>query len=234
MTNKTTVDIWWDKGGRISYSVSGSILPPPRDNEKLYVLAPSALFLLAHQFGSMKPSHGLITCGTVIDMLYDKRYVLMPINSALKGAMIDLIYAESSIKVQFHPKHGLFANSDSLEEGVRQLLNNYIHYVYTEVDEYAQSVLTTMASFAIVAYLDFIEEELRADSIGKDKDVWSMSFPLASSRLVAWLSQKYYVPPYGTSAENQKWMKAECVIHEELRPKLESRRSALFAAMGLN
>jgi hypothetical protein len=81
MRDKTTIHIEWDKGGRISYSISGLIFPPPRDDKKLYVLVPSALFFLAHQFGSMKPSHGLITCGAVIDMLFDKKYVLTPINS---------------------------------------------------------------------------------------------------------------------------------------------------------
>jgi hypothetical protein len=190
MADKTTIDIEWDKGGRISYRVSGTILPPPRDDKKLYVLAPSALFILAHQFGSMKPSHGLIACGAVMDMLFDKRYVLTPINSALKGAMMDLIYAGSSIKVLFHPKQGLFANSDSVEEGVRQLTNNYIHYVYTQIDQYAQLVLTTLASIAVAQYFDFIEKQLKANSIGKDRDVWSLSFSLMSGQLVACLPRR--------------------------------------------
>lgn len=234
MTDKTTIEIAWDKGGKINYSISGTILPPPRDDKKLYVLLPSAIFLLAHQFGSMKPSHGLITCGTVMDMLFDNKYVLLPINSALKGAMIDFIYAEHSIKVLFHPKQGMFANSDSVEEGVRQLINNYIHYVHTQIDEYAQLVLTTFTSIAIAQYFDFIEEQLKSKSIGKERDLWSLSFSLLSGKLVAWLSQKYYVPPYGTSAENEQWMKAELALHEETRPGLERQRKLLFAAMGLS
>jgi hypothetical protein len=235
MTNKTTIHIEWDKGGKISYNVSGVTLPPPRDDKKLWVLAPSALFLLAHQFGSMKPSHGLITCGTIIDMLFDNKYVLVPINSALKGAMIDFVYAgESSIKVQFHPKHGMFANSDSVEEGVRQLTNNYIHYAYTQIDELTQLMVTRLASIAITVYLDFIEEQLRANLIEKDKDVWSLSFSLMSSKLVAWLSQKYYVPSHGTSSENEQWIKVELGFLEEQRTILESKRRSLFLAMGLN
>jgi len=235
VTDKTTIHIEWDKSGKISYHVSGITLPLPRDDKKLYVLAPSALFLLAHQFGSMKPSHGLITCGTIIDMLFDKKYVLLPINSALKGGIIDIIYTgESSLKVQFHPKQGLFANSDSVEEGARQLINNYMHYVYTQIDEYAQLVLTTLASIAIGQYFDFIEEQLKTNSIGRDKDVWSLSFPLASGRLVAWLSQKYYLPPYGTSAENEKFVQGQLAFQEEQRPILESKRKSLFLAMGLN
>jgi len=234
MTDKTTINIEWDKSGKISYQVSGITLPPPRDDKKLYVLAPSALFLLAHQFGSMKPSHGLITCGTIIDMLFDNKYVLVPINSALKGAMIEFIYTESSIKMQFHPKQGMFANSDSAEEGVRQLINNYSHYAFAQIDEMTQLMFTRFASIAIMVYFDFIEEQLKANLIGKDKDLWSPSFSLTSSKLVAWLSQKYYVPSHGTSAENKKWIKEELGFLEEQRGILESKRRSLFSAMGLN
>ncbi len=67
MADKTTIDIVWDSGGRISHSISGKTYPPPRDNQKLYVLFPGAVFLLAHQLGSMKPSHGLIISGMVKD-----------------------------------------------------------------------------------------------------------------------------------------------------------------------
>jgi hypothetical protein len=160
MINKTTIDIAWDNGGRISHSISGVILPPPRNEKKFWVLEPSALFLLAHQFGSMKPSQGLIMSGAVIDMLFDNRYVLMPINSSLKSATIDFIYTENGIKLQFQPKQGMFANSDSVEEGVRQLLNNYIRYAYTQIDECNQLLFTRFIAIAITVYFDFIEEQI--------------------------------------------------------------------------
>ena len=234
MTDKTTIDIGWDKGGRISYSISGITFPPPRDDKIHYVLVPSALFLLAHQLGTMKPSHGLITCGTVLDMLFDERYVLMPINSALKGATIDFIYAEHSIKVLFHPKAGMFANSDSIEEGVRQLINNYTHYAFIQIDECNQLLFTRFASIAIAVYFDFIEGQLKANSIGVDKDVWSLSFSLESSKLIAWLSQKYYVLSLEKSAEKKKWIEDELTFLEEQRTILENQRKLLFAEMGLN
>jgi hypothetical protein len=234
MSDKTTIDIMWDKGGTIRHVISGIEYPPPRDNKKLYVLFPSAVFLLAHQLGSMKPSHGLIICSMVMDMLFDNRYVLVPINSALKGAMIDFIYAEHSIKVLFHPKHSMFANSDSLEEGVRQLTNNYMYYVYAQLDEYAQLMLITFVCLAMTVYFDFLEEQLKANAIGKGKDTLSSSFPLMSGKLVAWLSQKFYVPPYGTDAQNEQFRKAQLAFHEEHKPVLESQRKSLFATMGLN
>ena len=234
MADKTTIDIMWDKGGRIIHTISGIMYPPPRDNKNLYVLFPSAVFLLAHQFGSMKPSHGLIICGTVMDMLFNNKYVLVPINSALKGAMIDFIYAEHSIKVLFHPKHSMFANSDSLEEGVRQLINNYMHYVYTQLDEYAQLLLITFVCLAMTVYFDFLDEQLKDNTIGKGKDVGSSSFPLMSGKLIAWLSQKFYVPPYGTDGQNEQFRKAQLSFHEEHKPVLERRLNSLLSAMGLN
>lgn len=234
MEDKTTIHIGWDKGGRISYNVSGIILPPPRDDEKLWVLAPSALFLLAHQFGSMKPSHGLIICGTIIDMLFDNRYVLVPINSALKSAMIDFIYTGSSVKVQFHPKQGMFANGDSVEEGVRQLINNYIHYAYTQIDEYTQLIYKGLASIEIEMYFNFIEELLKADSIGKNNDTWSQSFPFMSSRIIKLVSENWFVPVPGTSSENEQWIKEKVDFLEEQRVMLESKRRSLFSSMGLN
>jgi hypothetical protein len=234
MADKTTIDIVWDKSGRISHSVSGITYPPPRDNQKLYVLFPSAVFLLAHQFGSMKPSHGLIMSGTVMDMLFDNKYVLVPINSALKGAAIDFVYAEHSVKVLLHPKHGMLANNDSVEEGVRQLSNNYMHYVYTQLDEYAQLVLVTFVGLALTVYFDFLEEQLKAGAIGKSKDAWSMSFPLMSGKLIGWLSQKFYVPPYGTDAQNEQFKEAQLAFHQEHNPALGRQWRSVLTAMGLN
>ena len=235
MTDKTSIDIAWDKGGRISCNVSGIIFPPPRDDKTLWYLVPSALLLLAHQFGAMKPSHGLITCGTVMDMLFDNRYVLVPINSALKSAVIEFIYTGGeSITVQFHPKQGMFANSDSVEEGVRQLLNNYIHYAYTQADEYTQLVFKVLAFVAIEDYFNFIGEQLEANSIGKDNDRWSLSFPFMSNGIIRWISENWFVPVPGTSSETEQWIKETVANAKKQMPILEGKRRSLFAAMGLN
>ena len=136
--------------------------------------------------------------------------------------------------MQFHPKHGIFANSDSLEEGVRQLLNNYFHYAYSQVDELTQLMITRLASIAISVYFDFIEEQLRNNLISQTKDNWFPSFPLISNQLITWLSQKYYVPSHGTKSENEKWIEDEMRFLEEQRNMLEDKRESLFLAMGLS
>ena len=143
MTAKTEILLKWDSAGAIRHSISGISLPPHIDNQTNWILAPSAPFLLAHQFGSMKPSHSMIVSGWVLDMLFHNRYVLMPINSALKAARIVFLYlGDPSIKVQFHPKHSIFANSDSIEEGVKQLINNYTKYVDSRLDAYLINLLS--------------------------------------------------------------------------------------------
>ncbi len=152
----------------------------------------------------------------------------------MKGAAIDFIYGENSIKVLVHPKHGIFANSDSVEEGLRQLINNHIHYVYTQLDEYAQLLLITFVCLALTVYFDFLEEQLKSNAIGKSNDVWSISFPLMSGKLIAWLSQKFYIPPYGSNAQNEQFRQAQLAFHEEHKPVLERQRKSLLTAMGLN
>lgn len=231
---KTTIDITWDQGGKIKTSISGAVLPAPRNDRLYWVLEPSALFFLSHQYGSMKPTQGLIMSSTIMDMLLENRYVRMPINSALKGAAIDLIYRDGGkAALQFRPKHGMFANSDSLEEGVRQLLNNYVHFAYNLIDEYNCLYFTRLAVIAISVYFDFIQEQLNSHSIGRNKDLWSQSFPLMSSRLTAWLSQKYFVIDVKANKDLEQWAKDEKIFLAEQKTEIGNKRKSIFAEMAL-
>jgi len=232
MSQKTSIKLNWDKAGKINHQISGVSLPPPRNNNLLWVLAPSTPLLLSHQYGSMQPSHGLITSSWIIDMLFDNKYVLMPINSALKGGIIDFIYTGGpSIKVKFHPQQGIFANSDSVEEGVRQLLNNYYHYVYSMLDGYSRIAVKTITTLAIGLYFTFIEEQIQSRTIGKGKDSWSLAFPSMSAQIISIVSQKYYVPE--KHSENEEWARKQTVALEDNKIKLRSKRNSLFTTMGL-
>ena len=232
MSQKTSIKLNWDKAGKINHQISGVSLPPPKNDKLLWVLAPSTPLLLSHQYGSMKPSHGLITSSWIIDMLFENKYVLMPINSALKGANIDFIYSGGpSIKVQFHPQHSIFANSDSLEEGVRQLLNNYFHYVYSMLDGYSRIAIKTIVTLSIGLYFEFIEDQIQDGAIGKGKDNWSTAFPLMSAKIINIVSQKYYVPE--KISENEEWARKQTDSLEDKKIKLRSKRNSLFTVMGL-
>jgi hypothetical protein len=232
MSQKTSIKLNWDKAGKINYQISGVSLPPPRNDKLLWVLAPSAPLLLSHQYGSMKPSHGLITSSWIIDMLFDNKYVLMPINSALKGGGIDFIYTGGpSLKVQFHPKHGFFANSDSVEEGVRQLINNYFHSVYSILDVYSRIAVKSITIWAIAMYFIFIEENIKSGTIGKGKDSWSPVFPSVSADIIRYVSERYYVPD--KHSENEEWARKQTEALEDNKLKLRSERNSLFTTMGL-
>lgn len=234
MPNTTSIHIEWDATGHITHSFSGARLAPPRDDLLLWVLAPSAPLFLTHQFGAMKPSHGLIASQQAIDILFYNKYVLTPINSALKAALLDVIYPGGpAVKIQFHPRHGLFANSDSVEEGARQLLNNYMRYVFSQLDDYTRIVVRTITTAGIGAYFDLLQDEMRKGAIGRGRDQWNLSFPALSTQVIGALSQAYYVPEGGRTAKNEEWARKQTEHVEENRIQLESMRESIFVAMGL-
>ena len=233
-STKTSIHLEWDSGGAISHRISSTDPSFPTDNFKLWVLAPSAPLLMAHQFGVMKPSHGLIACSRVIDMLFRNKYLIMPINSALNAARIDFIYSGGpSIRLQFHPKHKLFHSSDSIEEGVRQLLNNYTHYVYSQLPEYNQIVFRTIASAAIGMYFEFLSELVQGRQVGKGQDKWSPSFSIMSTQLINGLSEAYYVPEGGRTPDHEEWARKQTDFLDQQLSKLDSQMNSLFLTMGL-
>ena len=129
--NKTSISLTWDSNGRIKHEITGFKLPSPRNDSKLWVLAPSVPLYIAHQFGVLKPSYGLFLSSHIIDISFQNKFVLAPINKTLKSAKIELHYRDDgSLGVLFIPSHNLIHNNDSLEEGSRQLIANYYYYVY--------------------------------------------------------------------------------------------------------
>ena len=234
MASKASIHIEWTKGGQISYRTSGIDLPPPRADKSAWLLAPSPVLLLAHQCGVMRPTQALISCARVMDLLFHNRYLLMPINTALRSARIDFIYAASSaVRIEFHPKHSTFASNDSLEEGVVALINNYMQYVYSLLDEYLKLGFKTMAVAVIGHYFEFLDDQLEAGAIGKGSDYWSPSYPVMSASLIAAISEGYYIPQGGRSAENEKWARDQTTHLEVQRTMLESKRTSIFLAMGI-
>ena len=228
--DKTSIRLQWDRRGRISHHISGYSLPPPKDDKLLWALAPSAPLLLAHQFGSMKPSCGLTTCGRVIDVLFHDKCVLIPIDSALKHARIDLLYTPHA-KVQFHPRQKLFAASENVEEGVSQLLSNYTLYVYSKLDEYNQIGFKTCALAAVRLYFDFLGEQLAVHSIDRGRDRWSPAFSVFAAQLVDTLAQMYYVVP--PTYKDEEWARKQTTHLQEQQAVAEGQRESLLSSMGL-
>lgn len=167
-------------------------------------------------------------------MLFHKKYVLMPINSVLRGARIDFIYSEGpSIELQFHPHHSLFTNNDSAEESVCQFINNFTHYVCSLLDEYIHLVVETATQAVIGAYFDFLEDQISTGVIGWRKDVWAPSFSYLAAELVFLTSETYYVPDGGRNPENEDWARKQTDFLRKQYSELESQRDSLLTAIGL-
>jgi hypothetical protein len=120
-----------------------------------------------------------------------------------------------------------------VEEGVRQLLNNYTRYVFSHLDEYTRIVVKTISTAAIGAYFEFLQKQIGIGSIGKGRDRWNLSFPAYSAGLVGALSEAYYVPEGGRTPKNEEWALKQTERVEENRIKLESMRESLFVSMGV-
>ena len=158
----------------------------------------------------------------------------MPINSALKGARIEFIYSGGPrVGVKFHPEHKLFHSSDSLEEGVRQLINNYTHYVYDSLPEYNKIVIRTLSIAAVGIYFEFLEEQVQTGRIGRGKDKWMPAFGLMSANLRSGLSGEYYVPESGRTYENEEWAREQTDFLGEQLHKVDSKMNSLFISLGL-
>ena len=92
-------------------------------NPFLWLFAPSAPMLITNQLGVMKPSYGLNLCSKILEILRTNKYIITPINSVIKRARIDFVWVQDqTIMLQYFPKHALFHNDNSLEEGSRQLV----------------------------------------------------------------------------------------------------------------
>lgn len=234
MAAKTSIHISWRGISEMHHRIEGAVLAPPRENQLAWILAPSAPLLVAHQLGVLRPSHALIVSGWILDMLFRDRYVLMPINPALRGARIDFHFTGGpGIKVTFHPEHALFANSESLEEGVRQLINNYTHHVYSQLDEYMAIVVRTMMGMAIGAYQEFLWELVEAGRIGRGRDAWLVDFSQMAGFQIKMISEKYYVPEGGRTAENEEWARQQTEHLVGVLEDIDARRASLLGAMGL-
>ncbi len=169
-----------------------------------------------------------------LESLFRNRYILMPIISALRGARIEFAYTGGpQVEIRFHPEHKLLHSSDSLEEGVRQLINNYTRYVYSRLPEYSKIVIRTLSTGAVGMYFEFLDEQIQAGRIGRGKDKWMPAFGLMSANLRSGLSEMYYVPEGGMTDENEEWaMKQTDFLNEQLH-KIDSKMNSLFISMGL-
>ena len=166
----------WSNSGHISYRISKGYASPT-DNRDL-LLAPSLPFLISHQLGSFRPSHGLILCSQVLRFYTETHHTMFPINSALKGADIQYVQTSQGTLITFHPKHRLLVNNDSLEEGVRQFVNNYARFVNDQISGDTFLIVRGIVGSVLDGYLNILDEKITKGLIGPSSDLWSADLPL--------------------------------------------------------
>ena len=166
----------WKQSGHISHSISKGYSNAV-DNRDL-VIAPSLWLVISHQLGSFRPSYGLILCSQVLRFYTQNHHTMFPINSALKGAHIQFVQTSQGILITFHPKHSLLVNNDSLEEGVRQFVNNYVRFVNDQITGDTFLIVRGIVLSIVDGYLDLLSEKLGKGLIGPGSDLWSPDLPI--------------------------------------------------------
>lgn len=168
----STILLNWDLSGNLNHQISGGYSDLHKD--KLLILAPSLPMLISHQLGAYRPTQGLILCSMIFDFYIYNKHLLMPINSALKKARIEFVKTDRGhVTLQFYPENRLFTNSDSLEEGSRQLLNNYLEYVSNGLPRQTWLIVKALISSTVETYQGFIKREIEQGIIGPRNDKWN-------------------------------------------------------------
>jgi hypothetical protein len=164
----------------------------------------------------------------VLDYFDDKTHLVHPINSALKSASIRFVMTRAGIAITFHPSHGMFANNDSVEEGVRQFINNFIAYVGNMLHGDVVIIVRGYCGAVIGGYVQFLEEELDAGRIGANRDTWSTRF-IHHMRSLSVSLASHYGPDFPPDADRQQ---AASGFHAELQA-LKPRFEGLCKVMGV-
>ncbi len=166
-----SINLKWDSNGRLSHKLATRL--QLNDYQRDDAVAASVPMLISSQLGTLVPHHALVLCTRSLALLERSEHIIEPINSALKKVRIDL-WKAAGVFHTFHPKSRFLANNNSVEEGVRQFLNNYVGYVPRVVSgNFPKRVRDTLLT-SIRVYLDIVLSEAQATSIDSAKGNWNI------------------------------------------------------------
>lgn len=226
MPANPVIECTWDQLGDIRHAVRNGNGSEQQD--LLLLLAPSLPMLLSHQLGAVRPSHGLILCQDVVDLFEGRRYLRLPINSALTGVSITLVHTRKAWTLQFSPKHGPLANNDSLEEGARQFVHNYMLHVASRLSGETRLIVRALTASVVDHYVKLLADELGAMRIGPSRDKWSPRLATDAAEGTSVVAQMYGPTfPEGTDLD------AVDATYRELLPDMEARLSRVLRGMGI-
>ncbi len=230
----------WNNDGKINHKLD---LHDTRytKNPFLWIIAPSAPMLLAHQLGTLKPSYGLNLCSKILEVMRNDQYIFSPINTVLKNARLEIFaLPDKNTFLQYHPAHALLHNSDSLEEGGRQLVANYFYYVYSQVGAYGKLATKLFSVFlTIESFIDFLDDQFKKKS-DFNKDSWNSDFTVFSQTTQHVISSNYIAPDEWyldsriTQAQIDMWVNEQIKTQKEEFPNIENRFWELCTKLGIS
>ena len=237
MGQSIKINLQWDANGRIQHSISGRTEDKNFVNE---ILSPSGSMFLCHQLGVLRPSFGLILCSKILQIVQSEKYILSPINNALKSATLELVPGGSSAYLTYHPKHSLFSNNDSLEEGSTQLVNNYNFYVYNKLGYLGKIVYKTYVFSVIDFYLEFFTEQISDGKISPNSDKWNISFTQYMTKVNQSIAKNFIsiddsdYDPKNPQSDVSEWINSKIDINQQLLIKVEKEHDRLCKVMGIS
>lgn len=120
----------WNENGSITHRFEDAPLLPYSEKNNLLVM--SVPVLIAYQLGDLCINRAVALCHYLLTFIHSGEIAIEPINSVLSGWYID-IYQGKNIYYIFSPHKSDTASVDSVEDGVKQMLCNYVWHICSVV-----------------------------------------------------------------------------------------------------
>jgi len=130
--------------------------------------------------------------------------------------------------LSFKPGHSLFANNDSLEEGVRQFLNNYIFYICEKLKGDLKFIVRGRTLGTIGSYIEMINTAISLGQIGLKKDLWNLSFSTEMAKMTNFLGSTFQHKLSDKTSQEQM----EQIFNKKLPDQIKNHSRAM-QAMGI-
>lgn len=145
-----------------------------------------------------------------------------------------MIYGrDQSAYIQFHPKHSFLANNDSLEEGARQLINNYFYYVQSLLKGHDLLVVNAFGCIAIRLWLEVLRTLRAEGSLPRGVNRWLPSFSMASASNQYAISTRYIILDDTNGQENEEWAMGQIEWLNNQRIELSAELDEMSAFVGI-
>jgi len=145
------LDLAWDAHGQVRHELTSAV--SLNSEQTRDIVACSGPALVASLLGTMRPAHALALCDDLLQMLETGRSAVLPINRALRKASLSF-HMGAEVYHTFHPRVAFLAGSDSVEQAMRQLCNNYILHLRASLPEDAGGAMVASLMGAVSYYLE--------------------------------------------------------------------------------